>query len=294
MMATRARDSQRGVVGILHPGEMGVAVARQLLLAGHRVLWASEGRGHESRRRARAAGLEDAGTVAEVCAQASVIFSICPPHAALEVAGEVAGLLGPPMGAASGPRVRLVDANAVAPATSRAVRERIESAGGAFTDGSIVGPPPAGSATARLYLSGAGAHEVAALFDGTDVAARVVEGGDHAASALKMAYAGWTKVAAALLLSVRDLARTEGVEAALLAEWDESVPGLAGRADAAAAAAAAKGWRWAGEMREIAAAMAAAGLPDGFALAAAERYDAVERPRAAATEPPSGAERPTA
>ena len=87
-----------------------------------------------------------------------------------------------------------------------------------------------------------------------------------------MAYASWTKGSAALLLAARALARAEGVEDALLAEWGISQPGLTERSARAAGSAAAKGWRWVAEMEEIAAAMAAAGLPDGFHLAAAEIY----------------------
>ena len=93
-----------------------------------------------------------------------------------------------------------------------------------------------------------------------------------AASAVKMAYASWTKGSAALLLAARALARAEGVEDSLLAEWGASQPGLTERSARAAGSAAAKGWRWVAEMEEIAAAMAAAGLPDGFHLAAAEIY----------------------
>ena len=93
-----------------------------------------------------------------------------------------------------------------------------------------------------------------------------------AASAVKMAYASWTKGSAALLLAARALARAEGVEDTLLAEWGVSQPGLTERSARAAGSAAAKGWRWVAEMEEIAAAMAAAGLPDGFHLAAAEIY----------------------
>jgi hypothetical protein len=89
---------------------------------------------------------------------------------------------------------------------------------------------------------------------------------------VKMAYASWTKGSAALLLAARALARAEGVEDTLLAEWGISQPGLAGRSERAAGSAAAKGWRWVAEMEEIAAAMATAGLPDGFHLAAAEVY----------------------
>jgi Domain of unknown function (DUF1932) len=97
---------------------------------------------------------------------------------------------------------------------------------------------------------------------------------------VKMAYASWTKGSAALLLAARALARAEGVEEALLAEWGISQPGLAERSAGSARAAAAKGWRWVAEMEEIAETMAAAGLPDGFHHAAAEVY---RRSRHAAT-----------
>ena len=62
------------------------------------------------------------------------------------------------------------------------------------------------------------------------------------------------------------------MEETLLAEWGISQPGLEARSAGAAGSAAAKGWRWIGEMEEIAATMAAAGLPEGFHQAAAEIY----------------------
>jgi len=87
-----------------------------------------------------------------------------------------------------------------------------------------------------------------------------------------MAYAAWTKGTAAMLLAIRATARANGVEDALLAEWARSQPDATGRSEAAAGAAAAKGWRWIAEMEEIAATFAAAGQPDGFHRAAAEVY----------------------
>src|ERR1035441_6817952 len=99
-----------------------------------------------------------------------------------------------------------------------------------------------------------------------------------AASAVKMAYASWTKGSAALLLAARALARAEGVEDVLLAEWGLSQHGLEARSDGAARSAAAKGWRWVAEMEEIAATMAAAGLPAGFHQAAAEIYRGSAQP----------------
>ncbi len=92
-----------------------------------------------------------------------------------------------------------------------------------------------------------------------------------------MAYAAWTKGTSALLLACRALARAEGVERTLLAEWALSQKALPAQSEGAATAAALKGWRWVAEMEEIAASMAAAGLPPGFHEAAADVYDRAAR-----------------
>jgi 3-hydroxyisobutyrate dehydrogenase-like beta-hydroxyacid dehydrogenase len=248
------------VVGLLHPGEMGGALGAVLSGQGHRVVWASDGRSAETRRRAEEAGLEDAGTVADLAHSSDVIFSVCPPRAALEVARSVAGFEG-----------LFVDANAIAPATTRELAAGIEPAGD-YVDGGILGSPPRTDGTTRLYLSGRQAASVADLFAGSVVDARVVSGEVGSASAVKMAYAAWTKGTAALLIAIGELARAEGVEATLLEEWRLSLPELPERSERAARSAAAKGWRWVGEMEEIASTFAAAGLPDGFHHAAAEVF----------------------
>jgi 3-hydroxyisobutyrate dehydrogenase-like beta-hydroxyacid dehydrogenase len=263
-------------IGLLHPGEMGAAVGGCLVAGGYPVLWASAGRGPATAARAAAAGLRDAGTIAALSGQADVILSVCPPHAALDVARLVA------RSAAGGFGGVFVDANAVSPGTAQEVARIVEAEGAGYVDGGIIGPPPSVPGRTRLYLSGSRAAQVRDLFAGTAVDARVIDGGPGAASALKMAYAGWTKGTAALILAVRGLARAAGVEETLLAEWQESQPGLAGRSQAAASSAAAKGWRWAGEMEEIAASMAAAGLPPGFHEAAAEIFRRFPRGGAAA------------
>jgi 3-hydroxyisobutyrate dehydrogenase-like beta-hydroxyacid dehydrogenase len=243
------------VVGVLHPGEMGAAVGAVLRERGHTVLWASAGRSSATAERARA--FEDVGDVAELCRRCDVLLSICPPHAATDVARETSGFAGV-----------YVDANAIAPETARsiaAVHER-------FVDGGIVGPPPLEPGTTRLYLSGADAEQVAELFAGTNLDARAISDEPGAASALKAAYAGWTKGSAALLLTVRELARAEGVDDALLEEWRLSIPELEACLTGAARSAERKGWRWVGEMEEISRAMAAHDLPAGFHTAAAEVF----------------------
>ncbi len=169
------------------------------------------------------------------------------------------------------------DANAVAPGTARAVAEIVGSAGGDFVDGGIIGPPPRQSGTTRLYLSGPRAGEVADLFKGSALEAVVMPGDIGAASALKMAYAAWTKGSSALLLAVRALAIREGVDTHLRAEWERSQPGLGARSEAAVAQNAPKAWRFVGEMEEIARTFGAAGLPPGFHEACAAVYDRLGR-----------------
>jgi 3-hydroxyisobutyrate dehydrogenase-like beta-hydroxyacid dehydrogenase len=253
--------AEKVIIGVLNPGEMGATIGRCLTAAGHSVLWASAGRSQQTAKRAAAAGLTDAGTARELAAGSQVILSICPPHAALDVAWSVHGFTG-----------LYLDANAIAPATARAVAELITSNGGTYVDGGIVGPPPVAPGTTRLYVSGAHADVIANLFKGTGLDARIVAGTATAASAVKMAYAAWTKGTAAMLLVARALAQAEGVEYALLGEWALSQPQLAAQSQRAAQSAAVKGWRWIAEMEEIAHAMAEAGLPDGFHQAAAEVY----------------------
>jgi 3-hydroxyisobutyrate dehydrogenase-like beta-hydroxyacid dehydrogenase len=251
-------------IGLLHPGEMGTAVGRLLVERGHRVVWASEGRGAASRERAEAAGLIDVGGVGRLADQAAVVLSVCPPHAALEVARAVAG---------AGFSGLYLDANAVSPATASAVGDVVREGGATWVDGGIIGSPPGPGGGTRLYLSGQGAGVLATLFAESPLQVVVLtEGGPTAASAVKMAYAAWTKGSAALLLAARAAARASGVEEALLEEWSLSQPELVARVRSAAGSASAKGWRWIGEMEEIAATLAAAGLPDGFHLAAAEVF----------------------
>ena len=268
-------------IGMLHPGEMGAAVGQCLAGTGHQVLWVPEGRSPATGARAAAAGLTAAG-LAGLIERSDIIMSVCPPHAAPDIARQVVS------GSGSGFSGLYLDANAISPANARRIAAIVAEGGASYVDGGIIGTPPVAPGFIRLYLSGTRAQEVRAVFDGSPVDARVVDhekrtgaggtgsasaaGGIGAASAVKMAYASWTKGTAALLLAARALARAEGVEETLLAEWGISQPGLDDRSARAAGSAAAKGWRWIAEMEEIAATMAAAGLPGGFHQAAAEIY----------------------
>jgi 3-hydroxyisobutyrate dehydrogenase-like beta-hydroxyacid dehydrogenase len=239
--------------------------------AGHQVYWASKGRSALSAQRAVAAGLVDAGTLVDAVAASEAIIAVCPPDAARTLAAAVLAV------APAGWTGVYLDANAIAPSTFAEIAGMGHGGDVRFVDGGIIGPPPTRPGVTRLYLSGADAPTMAELWAGSNLEAIVISDRPGDASALKLAYASWSKASQALLLTARAVASAQGVEEWLLGEWDRADGDLRAASERAAAAAATKGWRWSGEMREIAALLRDSGLPDGFHLAAAEVFAQVPR-----------------
>jgi 3-hydroxyisobutyrate dehydrogenase-like beta-hydroxyacid dehydrogenase len=251
-------------VALLHPGNMGATIGVAAATSGARMVWVSEGRSKASLDRARDAGLRDVKTITNAVNESEVIVAVCPPDAALDLARDVAqhrfkGIY--------------VDANAVSRATAQQICEIVTKAGANFVDGGIIGSPVKRPGTTRMYLSGEHAPEIAALFTHSMLDAKTIGAEPGAASALKVAYAAWTKCTDALLLAIRTFAASEGVDQALLQEWAISQPDLERRSQQAATGATPKAWRYVGEMKEIAATFEAAGLPAGFHNAAAELWE---------------------
>jgi 3-hydroxyisobutyrate dehydrogenase-like beta-hydroxyacid dehydrogenase len=246
-------------VTLLHPGAMGAEVGRQLVAAGARVLWVSAGRGPATAARAAAAGLVERETLAAAVGESEVVLSICPPAAAEDVARDVA---------ATGFAGVFADANAIAPERMARIAASFGDGGAAVVDGGIIGPPPVRGGSTRLYLSGSPAPAVAALCAGTTLEAVVLDGDVGAASALKLAYASYQKISRVLSALAHALAGAHGVGAELEREAEALRSRPLSDLDALPVAAA-KAWRWAPEMREVAATMRAAGLPGDVAQGAA-------------------------
>jgi len=93
-------------IGILHPGEMGVSIAASAIKNGHQVYWMSQGRTDKTRARAEKYSLIEINSLLQFCQTCEMIISVCPPHAAEEVAKSVleAGFQG-----------LYLDANAISP-----------------------------------------------------------------------------------------------------------------------------------------------------------------------------------
>lgn len=121
------------VVGVLHPGSMGAAVAAQARLNGAEVLWCPAGRSSATKERAQRHGLTGVRDLRELTERADVILSICPPAYAEDVAVEVStrsftGIY--------------VDGNAISPATMARIYAVMNRTGATVVDGSVIGSPP--------------------------------------------------------------------------------------------------------------------------------------------------------
>lgn len=248
-------------IAILHPGEMGASFGETLTASGMSVLWASNSRSDATTRRANKAKMTDVKSIENIKEFAEIILSICPPRAATETANLIAGFEG-----------TFVDMNAIAPEHTRDIASTIEAGNGHFVDGAIVGSPVGQGPRTHLYLSGAGAEDVASLFKDTPIETFVISENIGDASSLKIAYAAWTKGTDALLLAIRAYARRQGIEKSLLEEWLSDSSDLNLRSLKAAQRVATRGWRWAGEMSEIASSFETAGLPEGFHRAAEDIF----------------------
>ncbi|GAA1832657.1 NAD(P)-dependent oxidoreductase [Pseudonocardia ailaonensis] len=257
----------RPVIGILHPGAMGAALGSALKPRAGAVIWADAGRTHATAKRAELADLIAVPTVADLARRADVVVSICPPHAALEVAEHVAAASRPAGSAAGGPLY--VDANAVSPATVARIGELF---GEALVDGAVIGPPAWEQGRTVLWLSGPHAATVAGLFEGTPFIPRIAGPEPGTASALKACFALQSKALPAIWLALDEAARAYGVTEQLREELTRAGVDLDDRLAGIGPQAREKGWRWVGEMEEAAAAFDAIGVPGGFSRAAAEVY----------------------
>jgi 3-hydroxyisobutyrate dehydrogenase-like beta-hydroxyacid dehydrogenase len=251
------------MIGILHPGEMGISLAASAQRSGHQVYWASEGRSAATRARAAKLALRDTVTVAHLCATCSFLVSVCPPHAADSVAEQVL---------AQGFSGLYLDANAISPQRAIRLGQAMSQAGIGFVDGGIIGGPAWEPGQTFLFLSGPQAQAAAACFAGGPLETRVLSPATGRASALKMCFAAYTKGTTALLAAILATAERFGVREALHQQWARDDEEFANRAPQRVRRATAKAWRFAGEMEEVAETFRGAGLPGDFHAGAADVF----------------------
>jgi len=250
-------------IGVLHPGEMGISIAVSAINNGHQLYWMSRGRSHKTRDRAKKHGLTEINSLVEFCQTCDFIFSICPPHAAEEIAKSVieAGFNG-----------YYLDANAISPQGAIKIGQMLEKDDIQFVDGGIIGGPAWKPKETWLYLSGQQAYEIAACFSNGPLETKIIGNEIGKASALKMCYAAYSKGTTALLAAILTTAESLGVREVLYQQWELDDQGFSEQVNRRVTRVTAKAWRFEGEMKEIAETFQEAGLPDEFHKAAAEIY----------------------
>lgn len=257
--------SDVAVVGVLHPGRMGAAVAAQAVGRGATVLWCSAGRSASTASRAVEAGLEEVGDLDVLLDRADVVLSICPPSVAEDIARTVAdrkfaGIF--------------VEANAISTTRCLRIVAMLHEVGARVVDGALFGPPPTDTSSVRMYLAGQPSltRTIGQIFAGTTVQPAILDRPPPAASALKIAYASYRKAARTLAAVSHALAAEYGLTEHLLVEA-ERIPGAPLADLNYLPSVAARAWRWAPEMLEVADSLTEAGLPTDLAVAASRVLD---------------------
>ena len=253
-------------IGIVSPGAMGSAVGAAYRASGRRVVATVAGRSERTQALAAQAGLELVADLDAVVGSADLVLSIAPPDQARAIATDLVGAA-----ARTGARPLVSDWNAVSPATVRELSDLLAAGGLELVDGSISGGPPRADYRTRVYVSGARAAELAGSGPPW-LDLRVVGAEVGLASAVKMCTASVYKGHTALLAHALATAQANGVLAEVLDDLRDSFPRQIERAARLLAVSTTKAGRYVGEMREIAATQASAGLTPALFESMAEVY----------------------
>jgi 3-hydroxyisobutyrate dehydrogenase-like beta-hydroxyacid dehydrogenase len=194
------------------------------------------------------------------------MVSVCPPHAAEEVARQVL---------AHSFEGLYLDVNAISPQRAIRIGDAMKKAGVEFVDGGIIGGPAWEPQNTWLYLSGQKALEASACFSQGPLETSVIGEAIGKASALKMCYAAYTKGTTALLCAILATAEVLGVRDELATQWSRDWTDFGEQSGQRVRQVTAKAWRFAGEMAEIAATFRQAGLPGEFHAAAEMIYQRI-------------------
>src|SRR6185503_14602450 len=109
---TKGTSMQIRNVGVVSPGDMGQAIAGRIKESGLNVHAALDGRSERTKTLARAAGLNDCGSMEKLVATCDLVISVINPGEALTVARQVAAAM-----KKTGRKIAFADLNAVSPQT---------------------------------------------------------------------------------------------------------------------------------------------------------------------------------
>jgi 3-hydroxyisobutyrate dehydrogenase-like beta-hydroxyacid dehydrogenase len=262
-------------IGLVGAGFMGTGLGRVLMAGGHEVLTTTAGRSARTQRLVAAAGIPTVADLPTLAARCGLLLVVTPPAQAEPAAAQIADAA-----RTAGSLPLVADLNAVSPSTVEKVAATLGAAGLDLVDGTISGSPPTPTSRTLIYLSGPRADEVAAL-RWSPAEPIVVGPAVGAASAVKMCTASVYKGLSGLLAQALRTADHHGVLDHVLADLVELNP----RPHITVAMATTKADRFVGEMEQISATQAGAGLTPALFQAYAEIYRGLATTEMAKADP---------
>ena len=259
-------------LAILMPGDMGHGCAIAFGENGFRVVTNLSGRSDRTKGLAAKAQIEDLGSFEEVARQADLVLSILPPENAIDQGRVFADAM-----IAAGSAPPYVDCNAIAPSTTEKVGAEIARAGALYIDGGIIGNNPVvENGGTRLYVSGPDTSVVQEL-DGKGMVIRNIGEEVGRASGIKMVYASSTKGTFSLHSAVLTTAHAMGLTEDYLEELRQSQLAMLSAMERMIPRIPLDAARWLGEMHEISATFADAGVTPKFHQGAADMMALADR-----------------
>lgn len=206
-------------LALLHPGDMGSAVATAFTRRGWRVVSYLAGRSERTRRLALQAGVAALPSMADCVSASQLVVSLVPQRAAATTARA--------FGAACrevGSAPPYLDANSLSPATMAEVARIVTESGADCVDGAFIGNAAMLGTKTTLYLSGPAASSVAEQIGGA-LATRVLSPDVGSASSFKLAIYGFNKGLVAMFLEMITAADLLGFREELLDCLRDFYPG---------------------------------------------------------------------
>ena len=253
-------------VAIMSPGDMGHSVGNVLGDNGFNVITCLEGRSSRTKELAEKGNFRVVDSMDQMVQEADLILSILVPSRAKDLAEEVSAAM-----KRSGGTSYFVDCNAISPKSAKELEVIINSAGGNFIDGGIIGTAPAKGDTPRFYVSGPDA-QVATELNGKGIIVKSVGNEIGQASGIKMCYAALTKGTNTLQVALLTAAEKMGLTEALREEFEFSQKAHLNSMENGISRLPANAHRWIGEMEEISSTFEDLGVTPHFHKGAAEIY----------------------
>ncbi len=136
-------------IAILYPGDMGHAIAKELISANFRVSSASNGRSRNSIERVKNAGIEDVKTIENIVKEADYIISLTNAEASISVAKSVAAEM-----ELQKKYPVFIDMNSNNPETVSEIQKIITNTKGLFINAAVLGNSNKVATNAKIIVSG--------------------------------------------------------------------------------------------------------------------------------------------